>query len=145
MWIVKIHFRLPFSFTISWCFQLNELVVSYSWCVRTVLSIVGKLWLRRSTERSESPEVESYRWLRLGTSLADCNCIKLAVTRPCINHFRIAARTIAGTIHAYAKKRDLATVSWKKRCDFSILDTGDTVSVVWLSVVIDVALWTFPD
>ncbi|KYN01961.1 hypothetical protein ALC62_07264 [Cyphomyrmex costatus] len=39
----------------------------------------------RSSEKFESPKVVCCQWLWRG-ELAGCNCIKLAVTRPCINH-----------------------------------------------------------
>lgn len=51
----------------------------------------------RGPEKFESPEAVRCQWLWRG-ELAGCNCIKLAVTRPCINHSCGSGRT-AGITH----------------------------------------------
>ncbi|EGI60587.1 hypothetical protein G5I_11147 [Acromyrmex echinatior] len=50
--------------------------------------------LSRSPKKFESPKVVCCQWLWRG-ELAGCNCIKLAVTRPCINHSCGSRRTAA--------------------------------------------------
>ncbi|TGZ46235.1 hypothetical protein DBV15_10626 [Temnothorax longispinosus] len=94
----------------------------------------------RSPEKSESPEAVRCQWLRRG-ELAGCNCIKLAVTRPCINHSCGSGRTAAprrhnvrsthtcvhtcARMHASSHTSRLVVVPRKDRC-MPVFDTRYT-------------------
>lgn len=69
---------------------------------RRTLSIAGKFLLGRP-KKSESPETVPPVATRRG-ELAGCNCIKLAVTRACINH-SCGPRRTAGVTHARTHAR----------------------------------------